>query len=59
MNMQEIKAIAKERGVKSNNLKKVELVQALQSSEGNEPCYGSGEFADCGQMECLWKADCI
>lgn len=58
MNMQEIRTIAKERGVKSSNLKKAELVQALQSSEGNEPCFGSGKAADCRQMECLWKADC-
>lgn len=58
MNMLEVRAIAKERGVKSNNLKKVELVQALQVAEGSEPCYGTGKSADCGQRECLWKADC-
>lgn len=58
MNMQEIKALAKKRGVKSGTLKKVELVQALQISEGNVPCFGTGKSADCGQSECLWKADC-
>lgn len=58
MNLQEIKAIAKEHGVKSANLKKVELVQAIQAAEGNEQCFGIGKAAECGQKECLWKADC-
>lgn len=58
MNMQEIRAIAKKLGVKSSKLKKAELVQAIQSSEGNEPCYESGKSADCDQKECLWKDDC-
>ena len=58
MNMQELRAIAKERGVKSSNLKKVELVQALQAAEGNEQCFGVGKASECGQEECLWKADC-
>lgn len=58
MNMQEIKAIAKERGIKSSNLKKRELVQAIQAAEGNEQCFGDGKAAECGQEECLWKGDC-
>ncbi|NVN98513.1 MAG: SAP domain-containing protein [Geobacteraceae bacterium] len=58
MNMQEIKAIAKERGVKSGTLKKIELVQAIQAAEGNEQCFGSGKVDSCGQDNCLWKADC-
>jgi len=58
MNMQEIRVIAKERSVKSSNLKKSELVQALQAAEGNEQCFGIGKAAECGQEECLWKADC-
>lgn len=56
--MQEIKAIAKERGLKSGSLKKIELVRVLQVSEGNEPCFGMGKSGVCGQTECLWKADC-
>jgi len=58
MNMQEIKAFAKERGVKSGNLKKIELVRALQAAEGNEQCFATGKAQECGQEECLWKADC-
>ena len=58
MNMQELKAIAKGRGVRSGSLKKAELVRALQAAEGNEQCFGIGKAAECGQEECLWKADC-
>jgi len=58
MNMQEIRIIAKERGVKGSNLKKFELIHTLQLTEGNEQCFGTGRAAVCGQEECLWKADC-
>ncbi len=59
MNMQQIKEIAKSRGVKSGSLKKNELVQAVQSAEGNEACFGTGKAELCGQEDCLWKEDCI
>jgi len=58
MNMQELKGIAKERGVKAGTLKKMELVRAMQAAEGNESCFGSGRSGECGQMGCLWKEDC-
>jgi hypothetical protein len=59
MNMQQIKEIAKKLGVKSGSLKKMELVQAIQSAEGNETCFGTGKAAHCGQDSCLWKEDCF
>jgi hypothetical protein len=58
MNLQEVKSIAKERGIKPGNLKKVELIQALQREEGNPPCYATGRAAVCGETGCLWKDDC-
>jgi hypothetical protein len=58
MNMLQVKAIAKERDVKPGNLKKVELVQTIQSAEGNIPCFSTGKAADCGQLSCLWREDC-
>ena len=59
MNMLQIREIAKERGVKPGSLKKIELVQAVQSAEGNEACFGTGRADQCGQDDCLWKEDCI
>lgn len=58
MNMQEIKAIAQQKGVKAGSLKKAELVRAIQRAEGNEECFAMGRSASCGQSECLWKGDC-
>lgn len=58
MNMQEIKLIAKEKGVKAGTMKKVELVQAIQTVEGNEACFSTGKSGSCGQDQCLWKDDC-
>jgi hypothetical protein len=58
MNMQEIRIIAIERGVRNSNLKKAELIRAVQTAEGNEACFGVGKSAECGQQKCLWKADC-
>lgn len=58
MNMQEVKEIARQRGVKAGTMKKAELVRAIQSDEGNEACYGTGRAASCGQERCLWRDDC-
>ncbi|HZV80687.1 MAG TPA: Rho termination factor N-terminal domain-containing protein [Geobacteraceae bacterium] len=58
MNMQEIKSIAKEKGVKAGTMKKAELVQAIQQAEGNNACFNTGSSDSCGQSACLWKGDC-
>ena len=56
--MQQIRAMAKERGVKAGKLKKAELIQALQRQEGNNECFGTAAYDSCGQDNCLWRADC-
>ncbi|ABB32788.1 hypothetical protein GeomeDRAFT_2085 [Geobacter metallireducens RCH3] len=58
MKMQEIKEIAKQRGVKAGTLKKAELIKAIQRMEGNSDCYAEGKAANCGQDQCLWREDC-
>ena len=58
MNMTEIKAIAKDRGVKCGKLNKVELIRAIQQQEGNRACFNTGHVKICGQDRCLWLADC-
>ncbi|NJD91995.1 MAG: SAP domain-containing protein [Geobacter sp.] len=58
MNLQKVKEIAKDKGVKIGSLKKSELVQAIQSMEGNESCYNTGKSVECGQENCLWRDDC-
>jgi len=58
MKMQEIKEIARQRGVKAGTLKKADLIRAIQRMEGNTDCYGAGKAATCGQDQCLWREDC-
>lgn len=58
MKMTEVKAVAKERGVKPGKLKKEDLVRAIQLSEDNPPCFNTNFSPDCGQDGCLWRPDC-
>lgn len=59
MNMQDIKSIAKEYGIKTGKLKKVELVQSIQIAEGNFDCFTTAAEKLCDQLECLWREDCF
>lgn len=59
MKLQEIKAIAKENGIKAGNLKKAELIRAIQRAEGNFDCFGTAMAGICDQMNCLWREDCL
>ncbi len=58
MKMQDVKEVAKNRGIKAGTMKKGELVRAIQAGEGNEACYETGQAAECGQDDCLWRDDC-
>lgn len=61
MKVEEIKEIARQRGIKATalkNLKKTELVRAVQVSEGNNACFNTGMTHLCGQHNCLWRVDC-
>ena len=58
MKLEEIKEIARQHDIKVGKLKKAELVRAIQSAEGNDPCFATGQASECGQAECLWRADC-
>ena len=57
MNMTEIKAKAKDLGINSGKMKKIELVRAIQLAEGNNPCYGTND-GSCPWTECCFMADC-
>ncbi len=59
MKLQEIKTIAKAKGINTRNLKKTELIRTIQKAEGNFDCYGSASSDFCDQMNCLWRYDCL
>jgi hypothetical protein len=58
MKLEEIKEIAKQHNIKVGKLKKTELVRAIQVAESNNVCFETGQASECGQTECLWRADC-
>lgn len=58
MKAEEIREIAKQRGVKTGGMKKGEAIRAIQDAEGNPACFDTGKAAECGQMNCLWREDC-
>lgn len=58
MRIEEVKEIARKKGVKTWKMKKTELIRAIQEAEGNPTCFDIGKAADCGQANCLWRGDC-
>lgn len=58
MKTAEIKEIAKQHGIKVGQMKKADIVRAIQQAEGNEACFASGKDGVCGQLDCLWREDC-
>jgi len=58
MNLQEIKKIAKQRGLSTGKMRKAEIIRAIQEAEGNSACFDTGKAAECGQEKCLWREDC-
>lgn len=58
MKIEQIREIAKQRGVKTGKMKKGEIIRAIQEAEGNPTCFDTGKAAECGEMSCLWREDC-
>ncbi len=58
MKMDQVKEVAKERGIKPGRMKKEELIRAIQEVEGNFQCFATSQADCCGQQDCLWREDC-
>lgn len=58
MKLEEIKEIARDRGVKVSRQKKAELIRLIQGMEANPQCFETGQSTSCGQNACLWREDC-
>lgn len=58
MKMQEVREKAKMLGIKSFGIKKVDLIHAIQSREGNVPCFQTG-LESCDQFSCCWRSECF
>lgn len=58
MHMQEIRDVARGRGLKTGRLTKVALVREIQRQEGNADCFATTTSHCCDQPACLWRQDC-
>lgn len=58
MKMQEIRSMAKKRGINSFGKTKTELIREIQRKEGNFDCYGTAG-SDCDQLQCLFRSSCL
>lgn len=59
MKMQQIRAVAEERGVRAGKLGKIDLVRAVQRAEGHFDCFATAWEGICDQYACLWREDCF
>lgn len=59
MQLQNVKEIAKERGLKVSGKKKEDLIKQIQSAEGNFDCFATASDGYCDQMGCMWRDDCL
>jgi hypothetical protein len=59
VNVAQIRSIARTSGIRPLPKTKLALVHAIQSGEGNFPCYGTAREGVCDQPNCLWRADCL
>jgi hypothetical protein len=58
MTMPEIKMKAKELGIEHGKMKKPELIHAIQTAEGNTPCFGRSN-GQCPYTDCCFMKDCL
>lgn len=59
MNMQEVRAIAKNNKIDFAGLGKVDIIHMLQKIEGNFDCYATAYDGVCDQENCIWRQDCL
>lgn len=58
MKMADIRKRAKEFGVKVQGVKEADMIRAIQTAEGNTPCFATGRET-CDQVACCWREDCL
>ena len=58
MRVEEIRNLARERGIKTGKMTKGELIRTMQREEGNSDCFGDLDRVPCTESGCLWFTDC-
>ena len=59
IDMANIKKKAKELGANvSKTMNKADIIRAIQTAEGNAPCFGAAPES-CDQFNCCWRSECL
>lgn len=58
LKMSEIKQKANAIGITPGNMNKIELIRAIQTAEGNRPCFGTSN-GQCIYTDCCFLEDCF
>ena len=56
--LKDVRTIARKMGLDTRNVNQTDLIRAIQRAEGNNACFATASVQTCGQMHCLWRADC-
>ncbi len=59
MKLEDVRNIAKSRGIHPGKHSKTELIKTLQVKEGNFACFATAYSGVCDQVDCLWRQDCF
>jgi hypothetical protein len=59
MTLKQVKKMANEKGIKVGNMKKDNIIRAIQRAEGNPECFGNTNAKLCVELSCLWRDDCL
>jgi predicted transcriptional regulator len=57
--LREVRTIARRMGVDTRNATMIELIKAIQKTEGNKDCFRSAQALTCQEKNCLWCEDCV
>jgi hypothetical protein len=55
----EIQKMAKKMGINTYQMKKNDIILAIQRAENNIECFGTVRVEYCQELSCLWREDCV
>lgn len=59
MHINTIRAKARDLGLKTGRIGKIDLVRNIQQAEGNFDCFATAFDGICDQGSCLWRDECF
>lgn len=59
VNIADLKKKAKKLSIQPGAMSKTQLVRAIQTAEGNFPCFKTAADDTCDQHGCAWREDCL